>query len=77
MADSAVGSGALLQQAPVVERNGQPPQTVPPLQEGFIQSCEGYLKRRTNVLKRWKKEWLSVQPGKLIRRQYESFKPLI
>lgn len=34
------------------------------LQEGSIQSCSGYLKRRTTILKRWKKGWISVDPGK-------------
>lgn len=36
------------------------------LQEGSIQSCNGYLKRRTKILRRWKKGWISVEPGKSI-----------
>ena len=36
------------------------------LQEGRIQSCNGYLKRRTKILRRWKKGWISVEPGKSI-----------
>ena len=38
------------------------------LKEGYIQSCEGYLKRRTKILKQWKKEWLNVVPGKCVYR---------
>ena len=41
---------------------GEPP-IVPPLQEGYIQGCDGYLRRRSRVLRRWKVEWFSVQPG--------------
>ena len=35
------------------------------LQQGHAQACEGYLKlrRRNEVLKRWKKEWLKIVPG--------------
>ena len=42
----------------------QPAQQAPPLlQEGYIQTCQGYLKRRTNILKRWKKQWFGIAPG--------------
>ena len=36
----------------------------PSLQQGYIQNCEGYLHRKTKILKRWKKEWLKVVTGK-------------
>ncbi len=36
----------------------------PSLQEGCIQPCQGYLRRRSSILRRWKKEWLDVVPGK-------------
>ena len=36
-------------------------QTLPLL--GYIQACQGYLKRRTNILKRWKKQWFGIAPG--------------
>ncbi len=35
----------------------------PSLKEGFIQPCQGYLRRRSKILRRWKKEWLDVVPG--------------
>ena len=42
----------------------RPAQQAPPLlQEGYIQTCQGYLKRRTNILKRWKKQWFCIAPG--------------
>ena len=42
----------------------RPAQQAPPLlQEGYIQTCQGYLKRRTNILKRWKKQWFGIAPG--------------
>ena len=41
----------------------------PLLVEGYIQACEGYLERKTKVLKRWKKEYLKVVPGKQINVQ--------
>lgn len=44
-------------------------QAAPILQEGYIQVCQGYLKRRTTILKRWKKQWFGVAPGE--------FRPLI
>ena len=37
----------------------------PVLLEGYIQTCEGYLERKTKILKRWKKEYFRVAPGKL------------
>ncbi len=33
------------------------------LQEGYIQACHGYLKRKTSVLKRWQNRWIYVEPG--------------
>ena len=36
---------------------------MPELKEGHIQQCDGYLMRRTKYLKRWKKEYVSVNPG--------------
>ena len=38
----------------------------PLLLEGYIQSCEGYLERKTKILKRWKKEYLKVAPGMML-----------
>ena len=38
----------------------------PLLLEGYIQSCEGYLKRKTKILKRWKKEYFKVVPGETV-----------
>lgn len=35
----------------------------PQLVEGSIQTCSGFLKRRTKILRRWKKGWISVEPG--------------
>ena len=37
------------------------------LKEGQIQQCNGYLMRRTKHLKRWKKEFIDVIPGKVIK----------
>ena len=37
----------------------------PLLLEGYIQECEGYLERKTKILKRWKKEYFKVAPGNL------------
>lgn len=37
--------------------------SMPELKEGHIQQCDGYLMRRTKYLKRWKKEYVSVNPG--------------
>ena len=46
---------------PVQQASQGPP---PLLQEGYIQLCQGgYLKRRSTILKRWKKAWYSVTPG--------------
>lgn len=36
------------------------------LREGHIQACGGRLHRRTKFLKRWKKEWITVDPGEFI-----------
>ena len=41
-----------------------PREPAPILQEGRIQGCQGYLTRRTKFLKRWKKRWFSITPGK-------------
>ena len=49
-------------QQPVQQAEG-PPRLQ--LVEGSIQSCSGYLKRRTKILRRWKKGWISVEPGEL------------
>ena len=38
--------------------------SMPELKEGIIQQCDGYLMRRTKYLKRWKKEYVNVVPGK-------------
>ena len=35
------------------------------LLEGYIQECEGYLERKTKILKRWKKEYFKIAPGKV------------
>lgn len=40
----------------------------PTMREGYFQGCEGYLKRKSKILKRWKLEWLKVEPGKLFLR---------
>ena len=37
----------------------------PTLQEGCFQGCEGYLRRQSKILKRWKLEWLKIEPGKI------------
>ena len=47
---------------PVQQAAAPPP---PVLQQGYIQGYEGHLHRRTKILKRWKKEWLKIVPGKL------------
>ncbi len=36
----------------------------PTLQEGYFQGYEGHLRRQSKILKRWKLEWLKVEPGK-------------
>ena len=42
----------------------QPEQQQPlTLQEGFIQSCQGYLERKSKYLKRWKRRWFAVEPA--------------
>jgi hypothetical protein len=33
------------------------------LLEGYIQNCSGYLEKKTSVLKRWKRQWISIEPG--------------
>ena len=40
----------------------------PLLLEGYIQTCEGYLERKTKILKRWKTEYFRVAPGKMKER---------
>ena len=37
----------------------------PTLLQGIVQDFEGYLNRQSRILKRWKKEWLKVEPGNL------------
>lgn len=44
----------------------------PTLQQGVIQGCEGYLNRKTRILKRWKKQWIKIVPGK--QREFEDQK---
>ena len=41
-------------------------QAPPPvtLQEGYIQFCSGYMERKSSLLKRWKKRWVAIEPGK-------------
>ena len=41
-----------------------PREPAPILQEGRVQGCQGFLTRRTKFLKRWKKQWFSINPGK-------------
>ena len=36
----------------------------PTLQQGLFQGCEGHLRRQSKILKRWKVEWLKIEPGK-------------
>jgi len=49
---------------PVQQLESGPP---PQLQEGYIQGCGGYLKRRNKILKRWKEQWISVNPGEQLQ----------
>lgn len=57
---------ATAEQPPAPQPVQQAAQGPPPvLREGYIQGCQGYLKRRTKFLKRWKKQWFSVVPGEL------------
>ena len=44
----------------------QPEQVPVILQPGYIQGCHGYLERKSSILKRWKKRWITVEPGKLM-----------
>ena len=37
--------------------------SAPILQKGYIQSYDGYLRRRSKYFKRWRKEWFNVIPG--------------
>ena len=55
---------------PPADQPVQQPESAPrlQLQEGHIQSCTGYLKRRTKILKRWKKGWISIEPGKFLQK---------
>lgn len=41
-----------------------PSESAPILQEGRVQGCQGYLQKRTKILRRWKKQWFSIDPGK-------------
>ena len=56
--------------APPVDQPVQQPESAPrlQLQEGSIQGCTGYLKRRTKILKRWKKGWISIVPGEFLQQ---------
>lgn len=35
------------------------------LKQGCSQYYEGYLRRQSKILKRWKLEWLKIEPGKI------------
>ena len=48
----------LLQSVQAAEQEKQPT-----LVEGYFQPCEGHMKRRSKILKRWKKEYIKVIPG--------------
>ena len=39
----------------------------PILVEGYFHSCEGQIERRSKILKRWKKEYIKVIPGRLTK----------
>lgn len=41
----------------------QPEERELTLKEGYIQPCQGYIERKTTILKRWEKELLCVIPG--------------
>lgn len=45
---------------PIQQAEGGPR---PTLQQGYIQVCEGHLRRKSKILKRWKEEWLKIIPG--------------
>ena len=36
----------------------------PSLVEGHFHPCEGQIERRSKILKRWKKEYIKVIPGR-------------
>ena len=38
--------------------------SLPDIKEGRIQKCDGHLMRRTKYLRRWKKEYVEILPGK-------------
>lgn len=46
---------------PVEAAEGERP---PTLVSGKVQHYKGFLTRRTTVLKRWKKQWIEIEPGK-------------
>lgn len=53
------------QSSPAAAPVQQTTQRKPSLKEGHIQSCQGYVQRRSKILKRYKKEWLDIIPGML------------
>ena len=54
----------MAQQHVAQQHVAQPEQQQPlTLQEGLIQSCQGYMERKTKYLKRWKRRWFAVEPG--------------
>ena len=59
-------------EAPIALQPVQAPaeQPRPLLLEGYIQSCEGYLERKTKILKRWKTEYFRVTPGEMSLSSY-------
>ena len=35
----------------------------PTLVSGAVQRYQGYVTRKTTLLKRWKKQWIEIEPG--------------
>ena len=58
-APSSTGHHVQLQSVKSVEQERRPS-----LVEGYFHSCEGHIERRSKILKRWKKEYIKVVPGK-------------
>ena len=44
----------------------------PTLQQGCFQGYEGNLRRKSKVLKRWKLEWLKIEPGEHLAASFLS-----
>ena len=58
----------LVEEPPALQPVQAPEQKKQPtLVEGRFQFCEGHMKRRSKILKRWKKEYIEVVPGTRIR----------